>query len=119
MLTFGFVPVYPFQPFPCDVPDRYPLPHDINTLGLEQAACALRARVITAVADACDREIDARPGRPFGVIDRWIPAAPVTVVITLSARDGARWQMVWFSASKTAPVVIDVDMLQPKILRAP
>ena len=70
IFAFGFVPVYPFQPFPCDVPNRYPRPHDVNTLGLEQADCVLRARVVVAVAGSCDREIDARPGRPFGVFDR-------------------------------------------------
>ena len=66
------VPVNPSQRLPLDVAQGAPRPESVDDLDLEEAEDAFGERVIVAVADGSDRQVDADLGEAFGVFDRQI-----------------------------------------------
>ena len=106
------IPVDPFQGFPFDVANGLPRAEELDDLGLEQADDAFGEGVVIGISD------DAGLCEPLSVSDRQILAAPVAVMDQLVRLGGRRWQMAWFRASRTKPVVIEVETRQPTILRA-
>ena len=124
------IPVDPFQGFPLDLANGFPGAEKLDDLGFEQADDAFGQSIVIGLSDgrretpsvrvtmaATDVSMPTSASRSVYRIDRyWLPRS--LSWISLSASDGALWQIAWFRASKTKPVVIEVETRQPTILRA-
>ena len=83
--------VEPVDPFECrelDGLQRFPRSAPTDDLGLVKAVDGFGERVVIAVADSADGWFDASLNQAFGVFDRDILAAAVTVMDEPAAMDG-------------------------------
>ena len=81
-------PVDPFEGGELDRFEAAPGAAPMDHLGFVEAVDGFGEGIVVAVTDAADRRLDARRGKPLGILDRDVLHTAITVVDEAAAPDG-------------------------------